>query len=172
MLFTTSMILVTHSLIGVAATKSLDNSWLIFAAAFLIHFVFDAIPHYHYDISAVKNIPKEKNKFGAVLSRVMTPSFLKIASDFLLAFILPFVFLGGTALKTPLPILLAIVGSLLPDFLGGLWWMGFPSRALSAYQSFHHKVHLGMEYFLKGRPILGMSFNIVYTLIAIYFVLW
>ena len=164
------MILVTHSLVGAAILKPLDNNWLVFLVIIFSHFLLDALPHYDYEVGALSGLPQGfRNKLKALFSRSHYPFFIKVSTDYLLAITLPFILIQPSDFSVFLKILVAISAALLPDFFIGFWRM-FPSnKVFYVSRLIHQKVHTNIRF--EGRPVLGMSLNIAYTLAALYFIL-
>jgi hypothetical protein len=158
------MTLATHAVVGAAVAQLFPQHPIIaFSAAFLSHFLLDAIPHWDYKILSVYANPDiamaQNNDFpGDSRSTVMDRNFLldlmRIGSDALLGLVavLVLVFLGF--FPNLWIVLLGAGAAILPDFLQFVY-MRFPYQPIVALQNFHHWIHAESRPF-KESPVLGI----------------
>ncbi len=106
------MFLTVHAAAGIYIASTISNPWAVFTASFASHFVLDFIPHgddkiYHDDEWRVQKKYRRVLYYGLIDLGVLTGLTL------------------FTYQQTPVPqtglVLLAILGSILPDFLSLLF---------------------------------------------------
>ncbi len=125
------MTLTTHALVGAALGTMTGNSLGAFMLGFASHFFVDAIPHGHYPfISFLRSRDPQRPYSRRAL--------VVIAFDFLLALLFPMLLFSSTT--PPFVVLLAAVGSILPDLLFG-FDIYFPSRLTRSFVRLHEGAH-------------------------------
>ena len=145
------MILVAHGIVGAAVGSFFpQNPLLAFFAGFLSHFVFDAIPHWHYRIRSISlkaDSPREVFKVGWEL---ILDAF-KISLDFFLGFLLAaMIFTKGN--YSDYSVFAGALGGVFPDgllLLSSVW----RNKILILFRKFHFFVHTGI--YLDSRPVFG-----------------
>ena len=153
------MILATHAIAGVAAAEFFPSNPIVaFIAAFLGHFVLDAIPHWNYTIKSHEENPDDplngKVRFGKDLIVDLFKIFIDLSSGIALAFLF---FSKGTYQNETI-VLLGAFGGMLPDALQFAYWI-FKIEPLKSLQKFHVWVHHKTERRLSA--IWGIPFQIV-----------
>lgn len=139
------MILTTHAVIGAAAAQLLpQNPFLAFIAGFLSHFAADAIPHWDYDIAALKR------------ERVLNPRFLtaaaKVGIDLAFGIILSLLFFYSSDPYFRQIILIGALSGALPDALQFVTWK-LPREPLLSLHRFHSRIHTKKK---MRRPFVGI----------------
>ncbi len=134
------MLLATHAVIGAAAASLFPNNPILaFSAAFVSHFVVDAIPHWHYPVTSFEIDEKDSMKNDMPIKKGFFFDLIKIGADGLLGLLLSyFIF---TSLKTPFwIIILGVFGAILPDPLQFVYWK-WRHEPLKTLQRFHLWIH-------------------------------
>ena len=134
------MILATHAIIGAAAASLFpDHPTLAFSAAFVSHFIFDAVPHWHYSMSSIEIDEHNGMNNNMKLKKGFFSDLLKIGLDGLAGLIVSyFIF---TSIKTPFwIIILGVAGAILPDPLQFVYWK-WRHEPLISLQRFHMWIH-------------------------------
>ena len=130
------MILTPHILIGAAIGAQTSNVWVAFLLGLISHYLVDAFPHWEYlaevNISDLNSIKK-------------------ILLDLVIGIILVLVLVWSN--PNIVIILMAVIGSILPDFLHGIY-SSFKIKWLKPHFLMHHKIHAFKTLsFWKGMPI-------------------
>lgn len=134
------MILVTHGIIGAAVGRFFPaNPILAFFAGLLSHFVFDAIPHWHYPLSAIdgKKASSGKSVF-TVKKRIILDAFI-IALDFFMGVWLAMLIFNKNDYSN-YSAFAGAIGGLLPDGLMFLSWI-LRIKILKLFDKFHIFIH-------------------------------
>jgi len=164
------MILTTHALTGAALGKLIPNPILAFIAGFLSHFLFDAIPHWHYYLrSKVKeSLYRDEDM---VIGRAFIIDLFVIGFDFVLGIAAAIlIFQGWDGFSHPsLSILSAAVGAVLPDILLFAAWK-IKKEPLLALRRFHKWMHARTN--LDERPFFGILSEGVCAAIVIALAFW
>lgn len=139
------MTLTTHAIIGTAAAKLFPQHFVLaFLAAFLSHFLIDAIPHWDYNIRSMKrdlqNPLNSDMEYG--LSFVL--DLLDIGFDFFLAIFLPFLIFVSVETPQLLIVFCGVAGGVLPDALQFVYYK-FRREPLLSLQKFHVWIHAGTK---------------------------
>ena len=150
------MFLTVHSTIGIAIATKAASPWLAFIFSFFAHYILDAIPH--GDESIFKN-HTAKQKYQNIIK------FLII--DLVIMAIYIFFIMTKVPLN-PVIIFAAVLGSILPDILWGLYDVTH-LKILKPFMSIHNLFHnpLKIELPLKVGLILQIAIIIVITLLLI-----
>ncbi|MBI3291077.1 hypothetical protein HYZ76_02225 [Candidatus Falkowbacteria bacterium] len=153
------MFLTVHSTVGVIIGQTTGNIWLAFLIGFVSHFLLDIIPH------GDENLIEEKNKFKP--SETSTIIKLGIADGTVMIFFLLALYLGGL-ITTPLAVLFAVFGTILPDFIQGIYILT-KTPLLEKYFSIHYDLHriLGVSVSLK-KGLVIQTFFLVISLILLF----
>lgn len=123
------MLLLSHAAAGALIAQAVPNPILAFALSFVSHFVMDAIPH--GDTHQYERY-KRRERVRRAVAYVTMDAILAITFVQTLFRFAPIAYPDAT--------LAAIVGSVLPDFLVGLYDFG-RVRALQGFHDFHFKIH-------------------------------
>lgn len=160
------MTLTTHALIGVSAASFLPKYPLLaFSAAFLSHFIIDAIPHWDYPIKSLEqNLDNPlENKIAA--NKKFITDLIRIGFDFLIGITLSFLIFQPKNLIIGQTVFMGAIGGILPDPLQFLYWK-IKKEPLISLQRFHIWIHTKTN--LNDKPLIGIAFQIILILVAIY----
>ncbi|MFH1461086.1 MAG: hypothetical protein ABIF84_01560 [Patescibacteria group bacterium] len=139
------MILTPHMLVGAAIGSHVSNLWLAFCFGLASHYLLDILPHWDYllkvEFSNLNNVKKVATDliFGIILILILTWS-----------------------MPNKIIILAAVVASILPDFINGIY-SNYKVQWLKYLVQFHHKIHIYVG--LSFRQ--GMPATIIVSLAAI-----
>lgn len=160
------MSLATHIVFAAAVTKPLletRSPLLIFVVAFVSHFVIDAIPHFDYKLSSVK----DDDSMQAEIERsykAITKDILNIGVDVLIGSIILFAVYSLTTSPFPaLTFLIVILGAVLPDALQALYWL-FKNSPIKYLQRLHLFIHANTK--IKSLP-LGIGTQLALIAISV-----
>ncbi len=168
------MTLTTHMVVATAVTKPLArlNPVIGFCAAVASHYLSDAIPHWDYQIHAMKDKGDgEKQHWNASKAQTFRKEVIRDVHNFAIDGLL-----GATvtlALIRPASAgqwwwaAAAIIGGALPDFLQGLYLSGF--SLLKPLQRIHDRMHTKIK--LGAYPAIGIPFQLVIALVAASFLI-
>ncbi len=129
------MILTPHLLVGAALGSEIQNFGIIFILSSILHFVFDALPHWEYGQKYKFSVSDKKNFFFFILQALL--------DIFIGLTIVTFILWPGTF---NLYIIAGIFFSLLPDGLVLLYFLWSiinkkEENFLKKYYDFHKKIH-------------------------------
>jgi len=131
------MILIPHMLVGAAIGAQTSNVWVAFSLGLISHYLMDVFPHWEY--------LTEVNAFNSDHVK-------KILLDFVIGIILVLVLVWFN--PNIMIILIAVIGSILPDFLHGICF-NFKIKWLRPHLIIHHKIHASKRLsFWQGMPII------------------
>ena len=152
------MYITVHSAIGASAAQYISEPWIAFVLGFLLHFVFDMIPHGDEGIKKWKFFKSNRRRIVAA------------ASLDLIGVMVMTVFWINHSEMSQIPIMLAaIAGSIAPDALWGLYELT-GSPLLKGYYNFHKKLHhvltkkeltLKHGFIFQGLILLAMTILII-----------
>jgi len=155
--------LTTHAVVGAAIASAIPaHPYLAIMAAFASHFLLDAIPHWDYPLrseSMKPGVAAAMRFNGALLADMLT-----IGADAVLGMALALLVLarpGDRAL-----IACGAGAALLPDALQ-FAYMRVPREPLISLQRFHCWIHTSRH--LRGRPILGLTAQIMFVIVVLLF---
>lgn len=136
------MTLATHAVVGIAVASLLPRHPLLgFIAAFISHFIVDAIPHGHYRLSSRKRNLKNPLEDDMIIGRDFIFDLAKIGFDALTGLAISAIFIAGWQNWMFIPTLSAgTVGGVLPDALQFAYWK-IRREPLVALQKFHIWMH-------------------------------
>ena len=159
------MILATHAVIGAAVASAFPQHPVVaFCFAFASHFVFDAIPHWHYPVASIHHDRENPMNNDMVIGTQFVGDLAKIACDALLGIAISLVAFG-LLVHIPLPlILLGAVGGIVPDTLQFAYWK-FRHEPIKSLQRLHVWVHAKTT--LDQRPFIGIASQVGIALLAI-----
>jgi len=152
------MYITVHSAIGASAAQFVSEPWIAFIVGFLLHFIFDMIPHGDEGIKKWKLFKSHK-------SRIIAAGSL----DLLGVMIMTVFWINHSEMSQIPTMLAAIAGSIAPDALWGLYELT-GSPLLRWYYNFHKKLHhvltkkeLNLKYgfLFQGLILLAMTLFII-----------
>jgi hypothetical protein len=156
------MVLATHAMIGAAVANMFPaHPVLGFFAAFISHFVADAIPHWHYALATTKGADGDPMKRDMLINRHFPLDLLKISADALLGITCAILLLGVTDPVIFSATLFGAAGGILPDGLQFLYWK-WRHQPLTGLQRFHLWVHAKNS--LDDKPIFGPALQAALSL--------
>ncbi|MFA6354244.1 MAG: hypothetical protein WCX12_00995 [Candidatus Paceibacterota bacterium] len=136
------MILATHALVGAAVAQIFPKYPLLgFVAAFLSHFILDAIPHDDYERESFisdKNSPNDISKMDMVLGKKFIRDLIKISFDCIFGFAVALTFFSNSGLALQIAFIGA-VGGVLPDALQFVYFK-IKKEPLITLQKFHKAI--------------------------------
>ena len=124
------MLLTPHILLGAAIGSKIASLAAVFSLSFISHYFLDALPHYEYDNTALKN-----KKGGKELLFI----FIKLAIDLCFGIGLALFLVWNSPLRTNA--MLGMLSALVPDALLFLYWRHPNSRFLKLFASPHRACH-------------------------------
>ena len=135
------MTLTTHYIVGVATARLFSfNPVVAFLAAFVSHFLIDAIPHWDYHLKSAKTNLENPLESDMLINRDFIFDFGKIAFDAILGALLSFIiFQPSDGAETQI-LIFGVVGGILPDPLQFLYYK-FRHEPLISLQKFHLWIH-------------------------------
>jgi hypothetical protein len=153
--------LTTHAIVGAAIASAMPTyPSLAIAAAFVSHFLLDAIPHWDYPILSDSVNPNVAASMK--YDRALLADMLRIGIDAMLGITLALLFLAKTGDFTL--VLCGAIAAILPDALQ-FAYVRFPREPLISLQRFHCWMHASQS--LRERPMLGLFAQIA----LVFFVL-
>ena len=154
-----NMILTTHAIVGTALTHTYINYFTVFIGALASHYIFDAIPHWHYPIPYIK---KHVNDISGEGSLTLHGHFFyevwRILADIFIGIGLSFYFFGGISWATSV----AALGAMLPDILVGFWGF-YHWKFLNLHYRFHKWIHAKL--YLDDMPIIGIGSQLLIVIL-------
>ena len=165
------MTLTTHALIAAALAKPLIHVHPIFAfiIAFASHFPADAIPHWDYRLRSVVSSDAPLEKRWKPSRKTLRDDFLRVALDGFLGALAIFAIRRPNTYEEIFWAISVIVGSMLPDFLQGVYFFLKRPAALTPLQKFHQWIHSKIR--LGPYPLIGIPFQLMVAGIAIWFLI-
>ena len=151
------MTLTTHSIIAAALTKPLMRAHplLILGAAICSHYLADAVPHWDYRLSVLK---EDVEKHGLDWSlKTRWKDLAKISFDFFLGAAIVFWLVHPTTTQELWWATLSVIGGTLPDFLQGVN-LSFIRHPIEPIQKFHDFCHTKIK--LGPYPRIGVPFQL------------
>lgn len=148
------MTLTAHAVVGVAAASLFpSHPKAAFAAAFVSHFLIDAIPHWHYSVKSIEIDHKDPMNTDMVFNKYFPTDLTKIGFDAALGFFTAYLIFHDH-LNFPLGlILIGTIGGILPDPLQFVYWK-FRCEPFITLQRFHKWIHADKN--LDNRPVWGI----------------
>jgi hypothetical protein len=135
------MTLATHAVVGAAVSRFFPIHPVVgFFAAFLSHFLVDAIPHGHYKLLSLKHDPENQLADDMTLDKNFILDLMRTGSDFLVGIALSFLLFQDFILPLDWTILIGVVGGVLPDALQLAYWK-IRREPLTSLQKFHIWMH-------------------------------
>ena len=160
------MTLATHIVIAAALTKPIAAQHPILAALVAIasHYLSDAIPHWDYGVKSVLDNENLNTRRWSTNRALLRRDMRRFAIDGFSGAAIVLLVVWPTTTTQWLWIATAIIGGALPDFLQGVsLFLPF----LRPHTRFHHFMHTKIK--LGPYPLIGIPFQIVITLVAIWF---
>ena len=162
------MILTTHVVIAAALTKPLAAAYpaLVFAVSVASHYAADAVPHWHYHTRTIIKTKDPTKRRWQGNTRMHIADMLTFALDAGVG--IAAVYLMARPATTQEWLWLAAVasGSILPDFLQGLYMAG--AKFLRSHQIAHHRIHT--KILLDAYPWIGIPFQAAIAAVALFFI--
>ena len=156
------MTLTTHAVVGAGIVSlAVYNPTLGICAAFLSHFVIEAIPHWSYEIKSQAVQPHSGITRMSFSDKNLIRDFLIIGTDGILGLVLS-IFLFSTKQNFLIVFVGACVG-MLPDVLL-FAYSRWPHEPLVSLQNFHEWIHSAHQAYMQHRIILGIASQIALVL--------
>lgn len=164
------MTLATHILVAGAITRPIAGAHpaLLFLVALASHYLMDVIPHLDYKIHSIPD--KQKESPDAIRwdfsDRVFWKDISRFGIDAFVGFSVLLLFSWPESLPAFFKIFLISAGSVLPDFLQGVYFTRkaeFLKPAQQLHDFFHTRLRLGPY------PLIGIPFQAVFFLTSLYF---
>lgn len=159
------MILAPHALAGAAiAVIFRRHPSIAVVAAFLSHFILDAIPHWHYKLSSRINDLSAPFYVRFIFDRRFLKDIMRTGIDFSIGLAIA---LGISYIFFPKYFWLTFLGAaaaVLPDFLQLMYHL-FPDSPLFYLQWFHRKIHAKKD--LDNEILLGITYQVSFSLAII-----
>lgn len=154
------MTLATHAVAGgFIGAIAAQNPILAGSAAFLSHFLLDAIPHWDYKLRSSKEDSNQPMNNNISINRDFVIDLFKIGFDMLLGFSI----ILGLFYNAPLYVIIsAFIGGCLavsPDFLQFVYFK-FRREPLVSLQKFH-VIFMHAKTNLNNQPLIGVSAQLV-----------
>lgn len=131
------MFLTVHSSTGAFVGNTAGNPLLAFIIGMISHFLLDSIPH--FDPSGSEDFDSKK----ITLTKKGRRYLLVVICDILLAGVF-LLFLLSRKPVYPLGVIFGVIGSVLPDFLMGLYKLT-KNPILKIYNTFHQNIHFDQK---------------------------
>ena len=159
------MILATHAVVGVAAAELFpSNPIAAFIAAFLSHFLLDAIPHWNYSIKSHQENPENPLNGKVVFGKTLAFDLIKVFVDLSAGIALSFLFFYKGTYQSEVIVILGAFGGMFPDALQFAYWI-LKIEPLKSIQKFHIWIHHRIRYELS--PAWGIPFQIAIVAIIV-----
>ncbi len=145
------MFLTVHGAIGIIIGQRISNPWLAFIAGFILHYIFDIIPH------GDTKVPKQYyNIVYASLAGIID----------LIIFAIFLIFISSKVEILKLNIILAIIGSLLPDILQAFYFIS-RQKLFKSFQNVHDYFHGLISNRFEFNFFTGLFLQIIFFIILI-----
>ncbi len=159
------MTLTTHAIIGGALASAVPtHPILAFSLGFCSHFLLDAIPHYDYHLNSLS---ENENNFldnDMKIGWDFVFDLFKIGLDFLLGFILVFLFFGMSHNFFYNSVLFwGAFGAVIPDAFHFIYFK-FKHEPFISFEKFH----LEIQHDLKENHLLGWSLQVVLIIVVVF----
>jgi hypothetical protein len=175
------MTLTTHAIVGAALASAVPTHPVVaFSLGFCSHFLLDAIPHWDYQLNSMEENKENPMATDMKIGKSFFFDLCKIGADFLLGFVLVFLFFGSWANRQSCEVakiclqstrnigigtlIFGALGAVLPDALQ-FFYFKWRHQPLSALQKFHQWIHSKAE--LKNRPFFGISSQIILIIFVV-----
>ena len=166
------MTLATHIVIAGAITRPIAGAHpaLLFLVSLASHYLADAIPHWDYDIRSVPD--EHKQNPDAIRwnfsDRMFWKDVFRFGIDACIGFGMLLLFSWPESWPALFNIVLISAGSVLPDFLQGVYFTRkaeFLKPVKQIHGFFHTRLYLGPY------PLIGIPFQALFFFLSIYFLL-
>lgn len=160
-----------HAIAGTAAALAFRNNPIVaLLAAFLSHFLLDAIPHWHYRI--LSKSKDDSSPFGEKLDfgRSFLKDIFRTGIDFGLGLIVLLVISKIFFPENLGLVFLAAVASVLPDALQVFYYRFKNFKPLYWFQWLHEKIH--SEKRLDNEPVKGVIQQIIISAAIIFILIY
>lgn len=161
------MFITVHATASAVVGKEIANPFISFAISFILHFIFDIIPHGDRDYC--------KRFFGLQFKRLNEEDKLKsmaiysLIDTVLLVFFLLFLFKNFTWAKDD-SVIWAIIGGIIPDFIVAAYMLT-KSRWLKGFFNFHHENHNIIKWDLSLYGGLVLQAVIFFALVGLLYLI-
>lgn len=155
------MILASHAVVGAGLASLFPQHKIIaFIAAFLSHFILDAIPHWDYQILSESANPNSGKTF--MPSRLFYLDLIRIGTDAVIGLTLS-ILIFGLSFQT----LLGAGAAILPDFLQFVY-ARMPRTPLRHLQRFHQWIHSKRKITATSAGITLQAIFVIIFLVLIF----
>ena len=161
------MTLAVHAIIGAAIGHQIGfhSPTALLLAGGATHYISDAIPDWDWRLSSFSS--EEKGSWRWVfISGAFAKNIARVVLDGVLGIAVVLLIAQPASTETAIALLLAAFGGMTPDFLQGIYFTGY-APFLAPLQRFHDFCHTKIK--LGPYPLIGIPFQIVIALAAIYF---
>lgn len=152
---------------AVAGPLAKIDPTLGFLVALASHYLSDAIPHWDYPLKSIDDGQNADKKTWSHNPKSLLVDFSRTAVDGLIGITISLVILWPTTFYDFFSLFLIILGSILPDFLQGLYFIKH-TRFLKPLQRLHDSVHTKIK--LGHYPLFGVPFQLIIFLLALFFI--
>lgn len=160
------MILATHAVIGASTALIFRQNPIIgLTLAFVGHFIFDIIPHWHYPLKSLENNSDSPLNYRMVFDRRFLKDLRIIGIDFALGILLSLFFAQAIFNQYLWLAFFGAVAGVLPDFLQLVYYL-FPRWLPIRYlQIFHEWIHAKKN--LDKQHFVGINSQVVISALFI-----
>ena len=162
------MTLTTHAIVGAGIVSlTVYNPTLGICAAFLSHFVIEAIPHWSYEIKSTAIQPHSGITHISFSDKSFIRDFFVIGTDGVLGLIF-----SSLLFSTPQTFWVIFAGAcagMLPDILIFIYsrWQHEP---LVSLLKFHEWIHTRYQAWMQHNPVFGISSQILLIILFVYII--
>ena len=162
------MTLSTHIIIAAAITKPLvaQNPLFAFIISLASHYMSDAIPHWDYSLQSTVRDENTNHEKIIFTKKTFYNDLMRAGVDFAIGSIVVYVLFRPTTLNQYLFLIAIIAGSVLPDFLQGMYY-GLHLKSIKIHQTFHDRMHTKIK--LGPYPKIGIPFQLLIVIISLLF---
>ncbi len=151
------MLLITHAITASALASAQKSASAAFFIDLVSHYLLDMIPHYDHVVEPLHT--GDTKKFKKIL--------LGIALDGIASFAAPLLLFLPGHMDSLYIILAAIVGSILPDFLQGVYLVFPKNKFIAAHQRFQEWIHAKIR--INHIPHIAIPLQIAFNLVFVWF---
>lgn len=162
------MTLTTHAIVGAAAASVFSSNPIVAGcAAFLSHFLIDAIPHWDYIPKSAQSDPQNPLNNDMKVGKQFFRDLFVIGSDALLGVALSILIFSPTDLYSFLIIFGGACLGILPDPLQFVYWK-IRREPLILLQRFHMWIHTShKKWTIEQRWAVGIAEQVVLVVISV-----
>lgn len=161
------MFLTVHATAGVIIGQQTGNIWLAFIAGIISHIMLDIIPHGDQDL--VENTTVFKHNTGFKSYEIERLKKLTLIDGVMMSGLLLIIYLAGF-ITAPLTVAFAVAGSIVPDFLTGVYALTNSSvlRWVFLFQNRLHYVFNGFTINMQQGVVVQAIFLIAFLGIIVF----